>query len=161
MLKPGKLVMEKVSRRQFAESLGRFTLAGLATVSGSQFLASCSSKSNPAAPKEGTVSTPALTVDLNQVPELKTAGGFKNLQINSTPIVVINAGNNTFKAFSLICTHQGCTVAWTVANQDFECPCHGSKYDSNGKVTQGPAPSPLRSYTTEFKSADNLVLVYA
>jgi cytochrome b6-f complex iron-sulfur subunit len=125
-----------------------------------QFLASCSSKSNPAAPKENTSGTPALTVDLGATPELQTVGGFKNMMLTSTPIIVIRAGTDVFKAFSLICTHQGCTVAWTPAKQDFECPCHGSKYDSSGKVTQGPAPSPLTSYTTEFKSAENKVLIY-
>lgn len=151
---------ERISRRQFAGSLGRFTLVAASGATLAQFLASCSSKSNPAAPKDVSTSTPALTIDVGTTPELQSVGGFKNMQINSTPIVVIRTSTDVFKAFSLICTHQGCTVAWTSAKQDFECPCHGSKYDSSGKVTQGPAASPLTSYTVEYKSAENKVLVY-
>lgn len=149
------------TRRQFAESLGRFTLvaAGAALT---PILSSCSNDSNPASSKEDVkTAAPALIVDLNQAPELKTAGGFKNFQLNATPIVIINSGNNTFKAISLVCTHQACTVAWTAARQDFECPCHGSRYDSNGKVTQGPAASPLQSFTVEYKGAENTILVFA
>lgn len=44
-------------------------------------------------------------------------------------------------AVSLICTHLGCIVKPTA--DGFECPCHGSHYDKEGKVTKGPAPQPL------------------
>jgi len=46
-----------------------------------------------------------------------------------------------FAALSAICTHTGCTVAWT--GTGFNCPCHGSKFDAEGKVLQGPAARPL------------------
>ncbi|HEY9851524.1 MAG TPA: cytochrome b6-f complex iron-sulfur subunit [Leptolyngbyaceae cyanobacterium] len=42
-----------------------------------------------------------------------------------------------------ICTHLGCVVPWNVAENKFKCPCHGSQYDSNGKVVRGPAPLSL------------------
>lgn len=45
-------------------------------------------------------------------------------------------------AISRVCTHLGCIVKPTDAG--FECPCHGSRYDSNGVVTKGPAPRPLQ-----------------
>lgn len=40
-----------------------------------------------------------------------------------------------------LCTHLGCVVAATP--DGFDCPCHGSKFSREGKVQQGPAPSPL------------------
>lgn len=44
-------------------------------------------------------------------------------------------------AVSIICTHLGCVVK---PNADgFECPCHGSKFTSEGEVQKGPAPMPL------------------
>lgn len=44
-------------------------------------------------------------------------------------------------AVSTICTHLGCVVK---ANPEgFECPCHGSRFATNGEVTKGPAPRPL------------------
>lgn len=47
-------------------------------------------------------------------------------------------------AISSICTHLGCNVRWEAENNGFECPCHGSSFDKNGKNTSGPAPRPLR-----------------
>ena len=44
-------------------------------------------------------------------------------------------------AISRVCTHLGCIVKPT--DLGFECPCHGSRYDSDGVVTKGPAPRPL------------------
>lgn len=44
-------------------------------------------------------------------------------------------------AISSICTHLGCLVAITEAG--FQCPCHGSKYNRDGKVIAGPAPRDL------------------
>jgi Rieske Fe-S protein len=44
-------------------------------------------------------------------------------------------------AVSLVCTHLGCIVK--PAPDGFECPCHGSRFDSNGFVTKGPAPRGL------------------
>lgn len=44
-------------------------------------------------------------------------------------------------AMSATCTHLGCAVARV--EWGYQCPCHGSKYDSNGLVLAGPAPKPL------------------
>jgi cytochrome b6-f complex iron-sulfur subunit len=44
-------------------------------------------------------------------------------------------------AVSITCTHLGCVVKSTP--EGFECPCHGSRFSSDGLVTKGPAPRPL------------------
>lgn len=44
-------------------------------------------------------------------------------------------------AISIVCTHLGCIIKATAGG--FECPCHGSKFASDGAVTGGPAPAPL------------------
>ncbi len=61
-----------------------------------------------------------------------------------------------FLAISLICTHLGCTVA--PQDSQFVCPCHGSKFDSTGKVLRGPAEKPLNSLTIETGSNGNLII---
>ncbi len=57
------------------------------------------------------------------------------------PAIVINAGGQ-FTAYSLVCTHLGCTVEQQ--GQQFACPCHGSRFDANGAVLKGPAVRPLK-----------------
>ncbi|MFH8798546.1 FAD-dependent oxidoreductase [Streptomyces sp. NPDC017936] len=46
-------------------------------------------------------------------------------------------------AVSARCTHLGCLVAFNRAERAWECPCHGSRFDVQGKVIQGPAQQPL------------------
>ena len=46
-----------------------------------------------------------------------------------------------YAAVAAVCTHLGCIVA--PAADGFACPCHGSRFSPEGRVVQGPAPSPL------------------
>ncbi|HSC27690.1 MAG TPA: ubiquinol-cytochrome c reductase iron-sulfur subunit [Vicinamibacterales bacterium] len=51
-------------------------------------------------------------------------------------------GADGYYAISAICTHLGCTVRYEQGD-GFACPCHGSRFDANGRVAKGPAPRPL------------------
>jgi Rieske Fe-S protein len=61
-----------------------------------------------------------------------------------------------FYALSLICTHLGCTV--TVTEDALACPCHGSRFDRQGKVVQGPANDPLARF--ELVENNGTIKVY-
>ena len=54
-------------------------------------------------------------------------------------VVVTQPTSGDFKAFSAVCTHQGCVVSG-VADGTINCACHGSEFDiATGAVKQGPA----------------------
>lgn len=53
----------------------------------------------------------------------------------------------TAHAVSPTCTHQGCLVAFNSVEKAWECPCHGSRFDLDGEVLQGPATRPLKRRT--------------
>ncbi|CAL9357855.1 Rieske (2Fe-2S) protein [Streptomyces sp. enrichment culture] len=58
-------------------------------------------------------------------------------------VVVTQPAAGQFKAFSAMCTHQGCAVK-DIADGVINCPCHGSTFDAaDGSVKAGPATSPL------------------
>jgi cytochrome b6-f complex iron-sulfur subunit len=48
-----------------------------------------------------------------------------------------------FLSLSARCTHLGCMVVWNRDHQMFLCPCHGGKYDAEGRNVEGPPPRPL------------------
>ncbi len=58
-------------------------------------------------------------------------------------IVITQPSAGTFKAFTAVCTHQGCTVG-SVSDNQITCPCHGSVFSAkDGSVISGPAQAPL------------------
>jgi Rieske Fe-S protein len=64
--------------------------------------------------------------------------------------VITQPKKGQFKAFSAVCTHQGCLVD-TVTNT-INCPCHGSKFSiTDGSVVNGPASRPLPARTVKVE----------
>ncbi len=57
-----------------------------------------------------------------------------------------------------ICTHLGCTPIWHPAENRIKCPCHGSNFDKEGDLREGPAPRPLERAAIALDLAGNIVV---
>ena len=73
-------------------------------------------------------------------------GGTKAIAYGGVPVLVVRT-RESLRAFSLICTHLGCTVEWQASKQEFYCPCHDGRFDEFGEVVAGPPPIPLEQIT--------------
>lgn len=69
-------------------------------------------------------------------------GGTKAITYGGVPTLVMRTPES-LRAFSLICTHLGCTVEWQANKKEFYCPCHDGRFDEFGDVLAGPPPIPL------------------
>jgi len=54
---------------------------------------------------------------------------------------------------SASCAHLRCVVHWNAAERSWDCPCHGSRYDAHGRVTNGPATEDLAKVGEEREDA--------
>ena len=63
--------------------------------------------------------------------------------------LIARTGASTFTAIDAVCTHEGCTITGAQGN-DYVCPCHGSRYNRDGRVIGGPAMANLRQYAATF-----------
>jgi len=69
-------------------------------------------------------------------------------------MVITQPKAGTIKAFTAVCTHQGCVVA-DVSNGTINCPCHGSRFKvADGSVANGPATRGLRQISVTVDGAD-------
>jgi cytochrome b6-f complex iron-sulfur subunit len=90
--------------------------------------------------------------------DLGPVGNFKSDSITTLPEVpaVLIHKKNRFTALSLVCTHLGCTVG--VQPEGFACPCHGSRFNSDGHPVKGPATAPLKLLRVEQTAEGKLIL---
>ena len=141
-----------VSRRDFlATAVGATALASLSAC-GDGFLA------NPVV-LEALPSGPKV-IKVSDFPALATPGVL--VQIPQTAVAVKRVNATTFKALSMICTHQGCATG-IVGGQRLDCPCHGSRFDADGAVLNGPTSGetigPLAMVPVTYNAAtDELTL---
>jgi len=72
--------------------------------------------------------------------------------------VFIVRTNDGFFAVSAVCTHLGCITEWKPDDNLIACPCHGSKFNREGKKVAGPAPRPLPHFTMQLAADGQLVV---
>ena len=84
--------------------------------------------------------------DTESVDEVKSGEG-KIVSVNGEKLAVYRDDKGAVHALSPVCTHMACLVHWNSAEKTWDCPCHGARYDPDGKVLNGPAITDLKPAT--------------
>ena len=130
--------------------------AGVALAAGA--LAACAKDDEkPAATGESTETAAAPTTAAAGGVIAKTSDVPVGSGVINGEVVVTQPAAGEFKGFSAKCTHKGCTVN-KVADGTIDCPCHGSKFNLDGTVANGPATKPLENKAISVQG-DSIVLV--
>lgn len=104
-----------------------------------------------------TAASNELSLPLKTNAALAKIGGSVVVEAAGDKIIVAHVAAETFAACSAVCTHKGCDVEYEHEAKQFICPCHGARFSLDGKVLQGPAKKPLRSYSTDTAALISLV----
>lgn len=91
-----------------------------------------------------------------------TAGNVSATSVGSLTVVanapaILGRDQDGLYAMTSTCTHQGCEVEPSASDTLF-CPCHSSRFDRNGKVLGGPAPSPLVHFAVSIDGDGNITV---
>jgi glycine/D-amino acid oxidase-like deaminating enzyme/nitrite reductase/ring-hydroxylating ferredoxin subunit len=76
---------------------------------------------------------------LDEIPK----GDGRIVRVDGRRVAAYRDDDGRLHAVSPICTHLGCHVAWNGAEKSWDCPCHGSRFNVDGNVLDGPAADPL------------------
>jgi Rieske Fe-S protein len=144
-------------------SAGAAALAGCSADADSGSPATAPAEPAPSAPAsaspsdEATSSRPSASKAKAKAPSGPSVAASKvpvggGVILENADYVVTQPSKGSYKAFSKICTHQGCPVS-AVLDGIIHCNCHGSEYSiKDGSVTNPPASKPLaESKTTVFE----------
>jgi glycine/D-amino acid oxidase-like deaminating enzyme/nitrite reductase/ring-hydroxylating ferredoxin subunit len=88
---------------------------------------------------------------LDEIEELSSLapGEGKVVKYNDESIALHKDHLGNLHAVRPICTHLGCSVTWNIAEQSWDCPCHGARYSMDGTVLNGPASQDLERIVLE------------
>ena len=139
-----------VQRRTILQVSGLAAVGGLVAACGSSGEAVVATPAGPIAAASPSTAPSAVAATTGSgasgaiaaVADIPVGGG---LILANEAIVLTQPTAGEVKAFSAVCTHQGCLVSEVVDNEII-CPCHGSRFSGlDGAVITGPAQTPLES----------------
>lgn len=78
-----------------------------------------------------------------QLPEIPKGEGVV-VKRDGKRLAVYRNSEGKSKILSAVCTHLGCIIHWNKLEKTWDCPCHGSRYNVEGDILEGPALDPLK-----------------
>jgi len=71
-------------------------------------------------------------------------------KVRKTRLFIVSSPEGP-QVLSATCTHLGCLVNYSKEKHEFICPCHGGRYDQNGRNIAGPPPAPLTRFPLKMQ----------
>jgi glycine/D-amino acid oxidase-like deaminating enzyme/nitrite reductase/ring-hydroxylating ferredoxin subunit len=81
-------------------------------------------------------------IEVDSMQEIPLGEG-RIIEIDGDKLAVYKDEDGVNHVCSAVCTHMGCTVNWNPSEKSWDCPCHGSRFKTNGQVIEGPAVAGL------------------
>lgn len=100
----------------------------------------------------GTISGSTVQVNAGSGSPIAAAGGAALVQSSAGSFLVTRISDVAATAVTAVCTHEGCTVTG-IDSQTYVCPCHGSRFNTNGGVVTGPATRSLQQFSTQVSGS--------
>ena len=99
----------------------------------------------------GSPSGGAVVVQIDSASPLAAVRGAAMVRSSGGAFLVARTAQESFSALTTICTHETCTITG-FDSTNYVCPCHASRFSTTGRVVNGPANAPLRSFATSFSN---------
>ncbi len=106
---------------------------------------------NPQRMKPGSAGTflkENLNVARHRILPEKVSG---NIELNKREAKIVSGNEGIYRdengeihSVEIKCTHMGCVLSWNNAEESWDCPCHGSRFDPDGNILHAPAIKPLK-----------------
>lgn len=95
--------------------------------------------------------TPAKRAELTAI----AAGDGQIVSVDGEKLAVYHSADKGLLALSSVCPHMKCRVVWNREESSWDCPCHGSRFNVDGEVIEGPACEPLQIHLLEEKRSNS------
>jgi Rieske Fe-S protein len=98
----------------------------------------------------------ARLVPIARVDQVPRGSAFRTTH-GDDPLILVNV-DGKITTFPAVCTHEGCPLGWNPTQHLIRCPCHGSAFDTSGRVVNGPARVPLTPLQTITERGEILLV---
>src|SRR5205823_10143863 len=98
----------------------------------------------------------SVTSPVKKLVKIEQRDGWRKI-VSEKALYVCKDATGRLCAFSSVCPHLGCSIAWHDEKSNFLCPCHNGQFTPDGKLLGGPPPRGMDQL--EIKIEDGLLMV--